>query len=114
MHDKPIVVFHDAYAYFSEALDVRVAGSIALGDAADAGARHMVELREEMEEQGVRCLFREPQHNPDQAEQLAADTGVRLGTLDPLGAKLEPGPAFYDRLLSAMVDEITTCLAAEG
>jgi zinc transport system substrate-binding protein len=45
-HDKPIVVFHDAYGYFARAFDVEIAGSIALGDAAAPGAQRLRELQE--------------------------------------------------------------------
>ena len=95
---RPIVVFHDAYGYFAEAFGVTTAGSIALGDTAAPGAQGLVELRETIEHDGVDCLFREPQNNP------------ALGTLDPLGARLEAGPHFYDRLVTALADDTLTYL----
>lgn len=107
---RPFVVFHDAYGYFARAFGLEIAGSIALGDARDPGARRMAELRETIETQGVACIFREPQHNPALAERIAEDTGARLGLLDPLGTALEPGPDLYERLMTEMADSVADCL----
>ncbi len=112
--DRPIVVFHDAYGYFANSFDVTVAGSIALGDAAAPGAKHLHDLRDTISGKDVICIFREPQHNPDLAKSLAEDMGLGLGTLDPTGATLEPGADLYPRLLVAMADAIAECIAAES
>lgn len=105
----PIVVFHDAYGYFSEAFGITVAGSIALGDAAAPGARRLGELRETAEANGVQCVFREPAHSPSLAASLADELGLSLGELDPTGIAQTPGPDLYPELLRAMATEIATC-----
>lgn len=112
--DRPFVVFHDAYGYFEAAFGVTIAGSVALGDATDPGARRLGDLRRRIAREGITCLFREPQHSPAASEALARDTGARLGTLDPLGTTLADGPDFYLRLLEAMADDIARCLSGTG
>jgi zinc transport system substrate-binding protein len=113
-HDKPIVVFHDAYGYFARAFDVEIAGSIALGDAAAPGAQRLRELQERIGAEQIACVFREPQHDASIAESVAADAGVGLGTLDPSGSSLTYGPALYETLITSLASNIADCVAASG
>jgi zinc transport system substrate-binding protein len=113
-HDRPIVVFHDAYGYFARAFDVEIAGSIALGDAAAPGAQRLRELQETIGDAQIACVFREPQHDASIAESVAADAGVGIGTLDPSGSSLTYGPALYETLLTSLATNIADCVAASG
>jgi zinc transport system substrate-binding protein len=113
-HDRPIVVFHDAYGYFARAFDVEIAGSIALGDAAAPGAQRLRELQETIGDAQIACVFREPQHDASIAESVAADAGVGIGTLDPSGSSLTYGPALYETLLTSLATNIADCVAAAG
>jgi zinc transport system substrate-binding protein len=113
-HDRPIVVFHDAYGYFARAFDVEIAGAIALGDAAAPGAQRLRELQETMGAQEIACVFREPQHDASIAESIAADAGVGIGTLDPEGTTLTYGPALYTTLLTTLATSIADCVSASG
>jgi zinc transport system substrate-binding protein len=113
-HDRPIVVFHDAYGYFARAFDVEIAGSIALGDAAAPGAQRLRELQETIGAEKIACVFREPQHDASIAESVAADAGVGIGTLDPSGSSLTYGPALYETLLTSLATNIADCVAAAG
>jgi zinc transport system substrate-binding protein len=113
-HDRPIVVFHDAYGYFARAFDVEIAGSIALGDAAAPGAQRLRELQERIGAEQIACVFREPQHDASIAESVASDAGVGIGTLDPSGSSLTYGPALYETLLTSLASSIAECVAASG
>ncbi|MDU8946629.1 zinc ABC transporter substrate-binding protein [Ovoidimarina sediminis] len=107
---REIVVFHDAYSHFARAFGVTVAGSIALGDAADPGARRLAELRHLVEDRDVACVFREPQHSPAAAEALADDAGIGIGTLDPLGVDQAPGAGHYEAMMRALAASILDCV----
>jgi zinc transport system substrate-binding protein len=113
-HDRPIVVFHDAYGYFARAFDVEIAGSIALGDAAAPSAQRIRALQETIDDEQIACVFREPQHDASLAESVAADAGVGIGTLDPSGSSLTYGPALYETLLTSLATSIADCVAAAG
>jgi zinc transport system substrate-binding protein len=113
-HDRPIVVFHDAYGYLARAFDVEIAGSIALGDAAAPGAQRLRELQETIGADRIACVFREPQHDASLAESVAADAGVGIGTLDPSGSSLTYGPALYETLITSLATNIADCVAASG
>ena len=113
-HDRPIVTFHDAYGYFARAFDVRIAGSIALGDAAAPGAQRLRALQEQIGDEQIACVFREPQHDASIAESVAADAGIGIGTLDPSGSSLTYGPALYETLLITLATSIADCVSAPG
>lgn len=109
--DKPFVVFHDAYGYFSAHYGLTVAGSIALGDAAAPGAQRLREIRDTLVTGGVVCVFPEAQHDPGLVRTVVEGTGVRVGgTLDPSGSTLDAGPGLYATLLTGLAEGIADCL----
>lgn len=112
--DRPYLVFHDAYHYFEHRFGFPAAGAIALGDATDPGAARMVELREFLEDAGTVCVFSEPQMDPASAAALVQGTSARVGVLDPLGSKLEPGPGAYPELITGMATALAECLSPES
>lgn len=107
--DKPLVVFHDAYGYFAGHYGLTIAASIAEGDAANPGAKHIAEL-EALLREGPVCLFPEANHDPKLVAQLAEATGLTpAGALDPEGSFIEPGPGLYGEMLRAMAGTIADC-----
>lgn len=110
----PIVVFHDAYGYFSTHFGVNIPTTIALGDAAAPGAKHLAAVRETLEHSGAVCVFPEAQHDPAYVQTLVAGTDVKIGeALDPSGSSLRFGPDLYTALLSNLADTIAGCAAAQ-
>ncbi len=107
--DKTFIVFHDAYQYFEARFDLSATGAIRLGDATAPSAARLVELREELKEEGVVCAFTEPQYD---GGILAAVTGegVKQGVLDPQGAKFTPGADLYGQVLDDMATAVADCL----
>lgn len=108
--DRSYLVFHDAYQYFEARYDLSAAGSVAIDPERPPGARRLRALRARIERGGIACLFTEPQFEPRIAQVIAEDLDVRLGTLDPLGAELEPGPKLYFALLEGLADSLRSCL----
>ena len=107
----PYVVAHDAYRYFEGRYGLASLGAIAVSPERPPGARRLVVIRERMVESGARCVFAEPGFEPAHARALAAETGARIGRLDPLGAELAPGPAAYFTLMERLADDLIACLA---
>ncbi|WP_299628495.1 zinc ABC transporter substrate-binding protein [uncultured Tateyamaria sp.] len=105
---RPFVVFHDAYHYFEHRFDIEALGSVSTGDAAAPSAGRMSELQEAVMATGAVCALTEPQFNPG---LLTALGPVKLGEIDPLGAKLEPGPTLYPDLLRNMGSALAECLS---
>ncbi|WP_145108936.1 zinc ABC transporter substrate-binding protein [Cereibacter sediminicola] len=108
---QPFYVFHDAYGYFASHYGLTIAGSISAGDAASPGAAHLSELRAAISDE-PRCIFPEVQHDPRLVQQIAEDTGARIGPpLDPSGSSMEPGPRLYGDLIRGLADGILSCVA---
>ncbi len=112
--DQPIFVFHDAYAYFAAAYGVNIAGTIALGDAADPGVQRLAGIRDELQKEGAACVFAEANHDPGYVDAVIEGTGIRTAVLDPSGALLDPGPDHYARTLRDLATTIADCVTAGG
>ena len=107
--DLRFVVFHDAYQYFENRFGIQVLGSLTVNTDVMPGAEQLSEIREVIEHEKVNCLFSEPQFNPAIIKSIAKDTNVKIGTLDPLGAKLDKGKNLYFNLLKDMSSSFKGC-----
>ena len=106
----PYVVFHDAYQYFEHRFDLRPLGSIRLVDADQPGPARVIEIKEAIAERGAVCVFAEPQFEPRLINTVIEGTDVALGTLDPIGAELDPGAGLYPSLLRGLAESLVECL----
>lgn len=111
LHDRPFVVFHDAYGYFTSHYGLSPLGAVALGDATSPGAARLSALQASVEAAGEICLFPEVQHDPALVRQMAEASGARIGAaLDPSGSSLDPGAGAYAQLLRNMALALKECL----
>lgn len=110
VHDRPFLVFHDAYRYFEATFDLTAAGAISLGTGAPPGAARLRALRQRVADSGIRCIFKEVQFRPRLAEVVAEGSGAKLGTLDPVGSTIPFGPDAYNALMLGLADGFESCL----
>ena len=110
VHDRPFVVFHDAYQYFEDRYGLNTVGSITVDPQRAPGAARLREIRAELEERAAACVFAEPQFRPALVETVVEGTGAGTSVLDPLGADLEAGPGQYAQLLRALSGSLVDCL----
>lgn len=103
---QSFVVFHDAYHYFENRFDIEAAGSVSAGDAVAPSAGRMSALQETIEARGATCALTEPQFNPDILNALGS---IKLAEIDPLGAKLTPGPALYGDMMRNLATGLASC-----
>ena len=111
VRDIPYVVFHDAYQYFERRYGLSAVGFVTVRPGQNPGARRASELRRQLVQQQVRCLFTEPQFRVELANTLTADTAVRVAELDPLGAQLKPGVESYFVLMRRLAAALVSCLS---
>ena len=107
---KPFVVFHDAYQYLEKMLGLNNVGTVTVNPELGTGAKRLYELRETISRTGASCIFKEPQFDPSALEVVSEGTDLKIGTLDPLGAEIAPGPDAYYALLRNMVNSLKDCL----
>ncbi len=111
VRDVPYLVFHDAYQYFESRYGLHAAGAIIATPDRTPGARRLREVKRLIREKEIRCLFREPQFTPAWLQLISEETQLKIGTLDPLGASLEPGPDLYFTLMRRLAASLTDCLS---
>ena len=106
----PFLVAHDSLGYFEAAFGLRAAAALAASDAAAPGPRRVEAARAALEASGAACIFVEAGEPARLAERVAEGTGAAIAAIDPLGAGIEPGPALYPELLTALAGDIASCL----
>ncbi len=107
--DASFVVFHDAYQYFEKRFGLSVIGALTVNPDVMPGAEQLSEIREVIEHEKAKCIFSEPQFNPNIINSIASDTGVKTGVLDPLGANIDKGKNMYFDLIKYMSDSLKDC-----
>ncbi len=109
--NTPYLVFHDAYQYFEKELSLNAVGSVTIDAERKPGAKRISELRDVIRDRKAECIYQEPQFKPVVVEVLAENLEIKIGELDPLGAKLEAGAGAYKTLMSSLGDNLVSCLA---
>ena len=107
--DASFVVFHDAYQYFEKRFGLSVIGALTVNPDVMPGAEQLSEIREVIEHEKAKCIFSEPQFNPNIINSIASDTGVKTGVLDPLGANIDKGKNMYFDLIKDMSNSLKGC-----
>ena len=103
------IVFHDAYQYFEKRFNVKILGAFTVNTDVMPGAAQLSEIREIIEHDKVKCIFSEPQFNPDIIKVVAKDMNIKTGVVDPLGATLNPGKNLYFDLIRNMSASFKGC-----
>ena len=103
------IVFHDAYQYFETRFNVKILGAFTVNTDVMPGAEQLSEIREIIEHDKVKCIFSEPQFNPDIIKVVAKDMNIKTGVVDPLGATLNPGKDLYFDLIRNMSASFKGC-----
>lgn len=104
------IVTHDAYGRFVEHYGLNQVGALTISPERTPGARHVTQLRQQLESSKARCILLEPQIKPRYMEALTAGLSIREEVIDPLGAEIEPGAGAYARFLTDMAEDIHRCL----
>lgn len=111
VHDAKFVVFHDAYHHFEHHFDVEASGAISINPEALASAERLAEIQGRIRDQGITCVFQEPQFDSKLVAVAIEGSDAKVGTLDPLGTELDNGPDLYPELLSSISASIVDCLS---
>ena len=103
------IVFHDAYQYFERRFGISASGSILVGDALAPNPARIAEIRGQVDEMDINCVFSEPQFNPALVASVFQDAGVSTAVIDSQGIELELGTALYLQILERIAKEIAGC-----
>ena len=106
----PYIVFHDGYSYFEQHYGLSHAGAITVSPERKPGAKKVAEIRHEIEEHNVQCVFSEPQFSPAIVKTLLEDSNVKTAPLDPLGDSVTMGKNAYFSFLDSLSGQFLSCL----
>ncbi|SUO95361.1 zinc ABC transporter substrate-binding protein [Suttonella ornithocola] len=110
VENKPYMVFHDAYPYFEEEFYLHPIGVVRADPEHEPGAKRIAEIHQLFKENGVRCVFNEPQFPSKLTQKLVAGTSVKTAVLDPIGADLKAGSKLYEQLMKNLSNHLENCL----
>ena len=98
-----LVTNHESLGYFADRYGFKVVGTIipSVGTSASPSAQQMAQLTDQIRRTGARAVFLETGTNPQLAEQLARETGVKVVTGLYTESTTEangPAPTYVDML----------------
>ena len=108
--ERNFIVFHDAYHYFEARFGIEATGALSLSDAVPPGPARVAEIRSDITDASVVCVFSEPQFSYGLVTTITDGTDVKTALLDPLGSGFEPGPDLYPSLIRDMATQFRDCL----
>ncbi|KMW74802.1 zinc ABC transporter substrate-binding protein [Photorhabdus luminescens subsp. luminescens] len=107
---KGYFVFHDAYGYFEQHYGLTPLGHFTINPEIQPGAQKLHHIRTQLVEQKAICIFAEPQFRLTVINAVAKDTGVRMGTLDPLGSRIVLDKDSYMKFITQLSEQYMGCL----
>ena len=81
LSSREILTFHDGFAYLAHAFDIEIVEAIEEESGAEASAKELIHLIEEVRHHDVRAIFVETNGSGSAASIIAAETGAHLSTL---------------------------------
>jgi len=109
--DAGFFVFHDAYSGFVEHYGLNQLGYFTVDPARKPGARHLAEIRQQLEAAKAVCVFSEPQFTSAVVDAIISGLPIAQGELDPLARSISPGADGYLNYLQSLSDSFKRCLA---
>ncbi len=84
MSGKNIITFHEAFPYFAKEFGINIVDVINSEPGNEPSAKEMAEIMEKIKKYNISALFTEPQYSDSSAKIIAAETGAKIYTLDPI------------------------------
>lgn len=94
---RRVITSHDAFGYFAEAYDVEFIAPLGLSTDAQASAKGVARLIEQIKREKITAVFVENITDPRLIEQIARETGAKVGGKlysDALSTKAGPAPTY--------------------
>ncbi len=87
LQNKKLVTFHDAFQYFARRFQLEIVATFEPFPGREPTPQYLIDLKEEVDEHGVKTLYIEPQLSAAAIETFARDNGLTIATLDPEGSE---------------------------
>lgn len=107
---RAYLALHDAYGYFENRFGPSALAAVMIHDELKPSVARVMAVKALMAEHGVRCIVSQPQVGRSVVTALGEDDAVRVVEIDPLGARIPPGPGLYLAMLRAVGEGMESCL----
>ena len=81
LSNREIITFHDGFGYLAQAFDLEIVEAIEEESGAEASAKELIHMIEEVRLHEIRAIFVEENGSGSAASIIAAETGAKKGTL---------------------------------
>lgn len=103
------VSFHDAYQYLEGILPIENTGILSSGEGGSLSLAQIDQLSKDIVNKKVCCIFQEPQMKFPVAQKITDKNHLCMGTLDPLGMNIAPGPDHFFKMMDQIIIGLTSC-----
>ncbi|MFM8606548.1 MAG: metal ABC transporter substrate-binding protein [Hyphomicrobiales bacterium] len=109
---RKIVTSHDAFGYFEKAYGLKMIAPLGVGRESQPSAKDMARIIRQIRDEAIPAIFLETAIDPRLAEQLASETGVKIGgTLYADMLSQKNGPAgTYITMMETNIRTLTDAL----
>lgn len=108
LESKKIIVFHDAWYYFSSRFGLDIVGALEPFPGKSPSPKYLDKISSLISDNDISVLFIEPQLAPDSAKSLAQNLVSDIAILDPLGGV--PGRESYIELIDYNIETLVQAL----
>lgn len=98
---RKVITSHDAFAYFGAAYDIQLLSPSGISTEAEPSAADVAKLITQIKDEGIKTLFIENMTDPRLIQQIAKDTGARVGGklyADALSKEGGDAPTYLDMM----------------
>lgn len=79
---REIITFHDGFSYLAQAFDLHILAAVEEESGSEASAKELIVLTELIKQHALPAVFNEVNGSPSASGIIAAETGIRIFTLD--------------------------------
>jgi zinc transport system substrate-binding protein len=108
--ENGFVSFHDAFHYWIEYFELNQTAVLAIHPEQPIGTRHLLQVRELLEQGNVACLFVEPQFKASIVKKLQQGTDVPVVHIDPLASSFPVKSGQFLDFYEYLQQQFITCL----
>lgn len=106
---KGFISFHDAFHYWVEHFELNQTAVLAVHPEQPIGTRHLLQVRQLLEQGNVACLFVEPQFKASIVTKLQQGTDVPVVLIDPLASSYDVKAGQFLEFYAYLQQQFITC-----
>jgi zinc transport system substrate-binding protein len=107
---RPVVALHDAFQYLESDLGLNVIAAISDADGSAPSAARVSQVTKAVSADAPLCLISDTAETGKAGQRMAQTLGLKLVSLDILGARQEQGPDLYHEVMKQIAVDLKDCL----